>query len=632
MVRNESAILERCLKAVEGTVDAFCIHDTGSTDNTKEIARTFLESHKGCLTESTWQNFGHNRTLSFRAAQDYVVHREGWKDVYGLLLDADMVFEPGTLLEQPLTEKGYTMVQINGTLEYPNCRLIRMDYPWVCAGVTHEYWDGPTVPLSKSICRINDQNDGGCKSDKFTRDVLLLEEGLQKDPTNIRYMFYLAQSYHCLGRHKEAITMYKKRFKEGGWAEEPWYSLYMIGQTYLTLGDAPSFEKYMLKAYNFRPTRAEPIYKLAKYFREQGQHYKAYHYIHIGKAIPMSTDSLFVETNVYTDLFRYEETICLFYLNQKPEGLRKSMEYLLTRTTNTEGVFSNMVFYIQPIGKDFTVHPVDRTAFGRDFHPSSISSIGDTHMVRFVNYSITDNGGYDMKQGSYSGSNKVRTQNALWTPNSPIVLMKDSSIQLPRRGNSIVGIEDVRIFENSKKQLRFVGTSTEFSEKIGIVMGDIYKDEYRNTIALTSPLNADCEKNWIPVNGTEDVLYSWNPLRVGHVEGNELVIHKEIKTPPFFSHLRGSAIPIQVGNELWCLVHYVHHCTPRKYFHCIVALDPCTYIPSRISVPFVFRAEGIEYCLSIQQIKNEVECIFSSWDDNPVSTRFPICTLDWVQV
>ena len=42
MVKNESRILERCLKSVEHVVDAFCIHDTGSTDTTCEIAKEWL--------------------------------------------------------------------------------------------------------------------------------------------------------------------------------------------------------------------------------------------------------------------------------------------------------------------------------------------------------------------------------------------------------------------------------------------------------------------------------------------------------------------------------------------------------------------------------------------------------------
>ena len=90
MVRNESKIIQRCLEAVESVVDAFCVHDTGSTDNTVELANEFIKTRKGCVTSSVWKDFGHNRSLSFKAAQEYVQYELKWdlKTTYGLLLDA----------------------------------------------------------------------------------------------------------------------------------------------------------------------------------------------------------------------------------------------------------------------------------------------------------------------------------------------------------------------------------------------------------------------------------------------------------------------------------------------------------------------------------------------------------------
>jgi glycosyltransferase involved in cell wall biosynthesis len=636
MVRNESKIIRRCLEAVESVVDAFCVHDTGSTDNTVELANEFIKTRNGCVTGSEWKDFGHNRTLSFKSARDYVEYGLKWDlaTTYGLLLDADMVFEAGTLKQQALGELGYTIVQSNGDLDYPNCRLIRMDHPWKCTGVTHEYWDGPAFPLSKSICWINDKNDGGCKSDKFERDARLLEAALAEKPDDVRYMFYLAQTYHCLGRHEDSIRMYEKRYAAGGWGEEQWYSLYMIGQTYLTLGKPIEFEQYMLKAYELRPGRAESLYKLAKYFREKGQHYKAYQYVLMGKDIPLSKDSLFIEIPVYTDLFHYEETICLYYLNRKSEGLRKGLEYLLTKSQNADGVLSNLIFYVEPIGLEFVNHPILRDLVGRDYHPTSVCSFENKQMIRFVNYSITDTGNYDMKEGHYSANHKVRTQNVVWNEDGTTVIMKDSSVTLPRRPHHILGIEDVRLYRDADNEIRFFGITGEYSDKIRILSGicDLETGEYRNPVLLESPLNADCEKNWIPVSGTDDVIYSWNPLRIGQIEGNQLVFKQTLKTPDFFRHLRGSAVPTRVKDELWCLVHYVHHSTPRKYYHCIVKLDATTYQPKCISLPFVFRKEGIEYCLSMTYGKNELEFIFSSWDDNPCSTRVPLELLEWIQV
>lgn len=640
MVRNESKILERCLQSVEGVVDAFCVHDTGSTDTTVEIAKEFMKTRKGCVTESVWQNFGHNRTLSFQAARDYVRDVLKWKleETYGLLLDADMVFFSGTLRQQPLTEVGYSIVQKNGNLEYPNCRLVRLDYEWVCRGVTHEYWDGTTKGLSKAVCYIDDRNDGGCKSDKFERDARLLEDGLAKEPDNARYMFYLAQTYHSLGRWEDSKTMYKKRFKAGGWFEEQWYSLYMMAQCYLSLKDPIKFEACMQKAYEFRPQRAESLYKLAKYFREKGENYKAYHYIQKGKSIPFPTDSLFIEKDVYDGLFDYESTICMYYTGGKSQGLRASMEYLLTRHYNLQNVYQNMIFYVEPIGLTMRNHPVLRDIAGLDYHPSSVSVFqkdGKTyHSVRFVNYSINQkNGGYDMKDGAYSGNNAVRTQNVCWVNSDDYRLMNDSTVALPRKPSNILGLEDVRVYTNASNEIKFMATTREYSDKNRIVYGSYGLDgSYSDCQLIDSPYGADCEKNWIPINGTDDILYRWHPLEIGSIKFGHFLSNTKHETPWFFQHLRGSAVPIRIGDELWALAHYVEYSQPRKYFHCMVVLDGKTYKPKRISLPFVFRSNGIEYCLGVHYDDGIFEFIFSSWDDNPCIMSVPTDYFEWIQV
>ena len=642
MVRNESKIIERCLKSVEGIVDAFSVCDTGSTDNTVELATEFVKTRKGIVFGCEWKDFGHNRTLSFQGAQSYVRDQLKWdlKDTYGLLLDADMIFVPNKLREQTLTEIGYTVIQSAGNLEYPNCRLIRMDYDWKCRGVTHEYWDGVTTPLGKDICYIDDQNDGGCKSDKFERDARLLEKGLAEEPTNVRYMFYLAQTYHSLGRWKDAIDMYTKRIDAGGWDEEQWYSMYMIGQSYLQLDDPIQFESWMLRAYKFRPQRAENLYKLARHFREKGDQWKAYEYVRKGRAISLPNDSLFLEKNIYNGLFDYESTILKYYVSSnRKEGLRESVRYLLDKKENLNNVYTNMKFYIEPI--DFTTlrnHPVLRDVCGHDYHPTSVSIFShkgeEYHNVRFVNYSINHkDGSYMMKDdGKYADNHKVRTQNVCYQ-DSKWIQMKDESVTLERKDSHIVGLEDVRVYTNGAGTLSFTATTKEYSEKIRILQGDYdVKGTYSNCVVIDSPLDAECEKNWIAVNNTDDVIYSWNPLRVGKRNGNQLKFHTEHPTSWLFQHLRGSAVAHNYNGEIWCLVHYVEYCTPRKYYHCFVILDPVTYKPLRMSLPFVFRTQSIEYCIGFKKENEKITYIASFMDDNPCIVESTTDALEWLDI
>jgi len=635
MVRNEEKILRRCLDSVKGVVSAFCICDTGSADSTCDIAEEFLKENPGCLTKTVWKDFGHNRTLSFNAAQEWVKSQE-WdlKDTYGLLLDADMQFVPENVLTTPLTELGYSIVQVAGNLEYPNVRLIRMDHNWVCRGVTHEYWDGPCQFMPKSFCYINDHNDGGCKSDKFTRDLGLLMKGLQDDPRNVRYMFYLAQTFHSLEKWTDAIKWYTKRIEAGGWFEEIWYSMYMISKTYAALDNEAEAELWVQKAYAYRPERAEALYHFVKHLRIKGKPYKAMHYLQLGKAIPLSTDALFVEHDVYTSLFLYEETILRFYIQSSlKDGLSASIQFMMKETPFSMNVYSNLSYYIEPVRSQIVLYPIVRDMIGYDFHPSSISVCDDIHNVRFVNYQINHaDGSYIMKDGRYSTENHVRTQNVL-ALGSSFRHMDDSSVDLPRRESHIKGLEDIRLYRNSRGVLSFVATSLEYGEKIGIVRGTYKVDtaSYSDCVAMKSPTNQECEKNWIPISGTDDIIYRWSPLEIGRFEGSELKIHTRYQTPWIFSHFRGSAVPVRVGNELWTLVHFVEHSRPRNYFHCFVILDAFQRKPLRMSNPFVFRKKTIEYCLGVTMKGTQATCFVSSMDDNPLVVSFDTSQLTWFQ-
>jgi len=597
MVRNEERILKRCMESVEGFVEAYCICDTGSTDKTCEIATEFLKTHDGCLTHVPWQNFGYNRTASFANAQTYL-KKTGWdlKDTYGLLLDADMMFDPGSLKTHPLEHIGYTIVQCAGTLEYPNTRLIRMDHFWECKGVTHEYWDAPSDHIPKVICHINDFNDGGCKSDKFQRDAILLEKGLIDEPTNVRYMFYLAQTYHSTGRWKDSIAMYKRRINAGGWFEEIWYSHYMIAKCHRELGNIPKFEEWMLRAHEYRKERAESLYELARYFRQDGQHYKAYQYVVMGQKIPMSTDSLFIETDVYRGLFDYEQSVLDYYVkSNRYEGLRSSVHYMLKLGLHHPSVLYNLQYYTKPIvseRKRLTFPSV----FGPSFSPSALSVLEYPFVnVRYVNYKVVD-GNFITPEGL------SLCENACFNIETGqlVAKMDEATVNLPVLDHTIRGLEDVRGYFDKNGTSCFTATVHNYDKDIRILQGKYTTGQYKDCRVLPSPHGRHCEKNWLPINGTDMFIYDWHPLTLVDSSGT---IVKEIQTAPMFSNFRGSAPPIKMDGKWWTLVHMVDYGPPRKYYHCLVELNT-DFVPTRVSMPFTFVSPAIEYCLSFRHVND----------------------------
>ena len=151
----------------------------------------------------------------------------------------------------------------------------------------------------------------------------------KKRLSDVRHFFDLAQKLKQQGKHKDAIVFYKKFIKVCEKCEETWYSYYMIGDSYHYLKNSVKFEQYMQLAYHDRPNRAEPIYKLASFFRNTGDHYKSFHYIKLGRSIHYpKKDVLFVEGNVYNGLFDYEISIVDYYVHPE-QGLKDSINAMV---------------------------------------------------------------------------------------------------------------------------------------------------------------------------------------------------------------------------------------------------------------------------------------------------------------
>jgi hypothetical protein len=123
---------------------------------------------------------------------------------YALAVDADMVICPRPAFFQfPLTMNGYNLIQENGHLKYYNLRIMKCSHSWKCVGATHEYWSGdPTEKIPYELFHIDDRNDGGCKSDKFERDVRLLKEDIQKTPRQ-SYPYRPLSSMGFLDDHRD---------------------------------------------------------------------------------------------------------------------------------------------------------------------------------------------------------------------------------------------------------------------------------------------------------------------------------------------------------------------------------------------------------------------------------------------
>ena len=321
IVRNEAKVIGRCLESVKHLLSYWSICDTGSTDSTEKVIRETLAGIPGEFHRDPWVNFGHNRSLSMDRARG--------KADYHLLLDADMVLNQKAELP-PLTADQY-LIRFEGPCDYAVPRLVSDRHVWNYLGVTHEYVDSPTAEPALMLpeLSITHYEDGGGRPQRYQRDTALLENALKSDPTNSRYHYYLAQCYRDSERFEEALQWYEKRVPMGGWNQEVWSAIYQMGrmQEILRHDWRVTLNSY-LQAYNFRPTRLEPIYRIARFYREHEQFSLGYVFSRVVTEVGYPKDILFVEKDVYQYLLPLEHAACCFGLGRAEEGRRYCRQLL----------------------------------------------------------------------------------------------------------------------------------------------------------------------------------------------------------------------------------------------------------------------------------------------------------------
>ncbi len=646
IVKNESKIITRLFDSVVNFVDYYCISDTGSTDNTKEIIEAYWKKagKPGKIVDTgSFTNFSHNRNIALHACQDFPAD-------YVLLLDADMVLSIGKdFKKSSLTHDVYTILQGSDEFYYTNVRIVRNKPGYNYNGVTHEYLDKPGTStmcdIPKASLFVKDVGDGGCKSDKFERDIKLLTQGIIDEPHNEeRYRFYLANSYFDTGKHAEAIEQYIKRIDKKGWEQEIWYSWLRLGHCYKATNQIGKMIEAWLTGWELIPDRLENIFELVHYFRCNCRYKLAYHFYKLMRSKSLLDDKkkdgyLFLSNDVYMYKLNYE--YCLFaYYN----GIRDISDDVVRVLNNStagwmiDSALYNLKFYPVVMPHVTSLDISSKLNTGTIMFTSSSPCIvpdpnGDGYLanIRFVNYKITPTGAYDM-----GGVNSCCTMNELVRIDKD--LKKSTLVHIiPLDINAelwcyYVGVEDIRLYNKAKN---FIGVGFhKKASKIGIVYGrypEPDKPEYLEVkeAKMSEEFAATgCEKNWVfytDKEGNNKIVYSWSPLRLCTLNEDTGVLSldetRSEGIPRIFARARGSTCGFTYNNEIWFVVHLVAYDNPRSYYHVISVFD-LDMRAKRYSAPIKLTDKNIEYCLGIIVEKDRVILSYSGWDSSSVITAY----------
>lgn len=347
IVKNEERTLPRLAESVRGQIDHWIILDTGSTDDTIATAEREFGTDCGEVFSSEWKGFGPSRNEAMELAEPH----GDWL----LWLDADETLG-GTI--ETSDADWIECEERNGPLRFWKARMWRSGRGFGWTGMAHEYLSSPLAgaPARSRSFWVDHHGDGGSRADKFQRDLGLLRQEWDEDPTNARTAFYIARTYDDVGDLPQAIEWYRRRLTMGGWEQEIFYSRYRLGACLVAWGASEDGTGHLWSAWGMNRWRAEPLVALAEHYRQTEQWLLAWEAMQMaytycgaqpGNFMP-NYDGLF--TDVTSTMWRcaYEQSISAWWTGNIQRG-KMLIDYLLGRTDVPEpylsSVRSNLEFF-----------------------------------------------------------------------------------------------------------------------------------------------------------------------------------------------------------------------------------------------------------------------------------------------
>lgn len=344
IVKDEADIIERCLASVKPYIKRWSILDTGSTDGTQVIIRDFMSDVPGQLHERPWKGFDGSRTESVDLAREECGN-QGWL----LTLDADETLEIDGDLVLPDDHDCYNSWVSRcheGCLRWGRFTFMRANKPWAYEMPRHEalycrvHAPSRADPIHNSLI-ISTWDGARAKESqyvRFMRDAQILEEWILKHPGHTRCQYYIAQSYRDAATGKDpvdrqamqkAMLAYMKRANmPGGFVEETFSALYEAAKAQAQCGYPwDQVMQTLLRAFNERPTRAEPLLLIARHYRENQQYALAELFARRAASIPVPADSYpGIEHAYYLWQAKEELSVSLSWLGQYQEALALNLE------------------------------------------------------------------------------------------------------------------------------------------------------------------------------------------------------------------------------------------------------------------------------------------------------------------
>ncbi|MCL2861845.1 MAG: glycosyltransferase [Firmicutes bacterium] len=338
IVKNEENNLARCLNSCKDFVDEIIIVDTGSTDETKNIARDFTDK----IFDFVWSDdFSKARNFSIsKATSDYIF----W-------LDADDIIENHDLrkllkLKEKLTEK-IDMVYLkyhtrfdsigNPTFSYYRERIIKNCKNAKFIEPIHECIEPFGIILHSDAAITHSK-----KEDRKKSNHLEIFENYKKSMGYLtpRLQFFYARELMHSKKYKASIKVFRDFLNEPrGWIEHKLVACLDMSSCYKKLFDDVNALASLLHSFTLAAPKAETLCRIAHHFYDSHDFVAAIFWYESALKCDTKNHSLFVKkeyecyipsiqlAQIYKKLKKYDKAKYYNSLAEKYRPNDKAVQY-----------------------------------------------------------------------------------------------------------------------------------------------------------------------------------------------------------------------------------------------------------------------------------------------------------------
>ncbi len=204
IVKNEEEHIARCLESVRGIVDEIIVVDTGSTDKTKEIAKSYGAS----VYDFEWVN-------DFSAARNFSIQKSTGD--WNLFLDADeYITNDCRDIIRRFIKNNRAIGRITVTDYFYNGDELQKRISHISRLAPKSiFFEGKIhEQLLSDLPRINVDiqvsHDGYLKEGKSDRNLQILRSELQSDPQNPYILYQIASTLFASKKHADADPYFRE--------------------------------------------------------------------------------------------------------------------------------------------------------------------------------------------------------------------------------------------------------------------------------------------------------------------------------------------------------------------------------------------------------------------------------------